>query len=534
MLGLDDFAGDEQRKVVQGARDSEVAIGREGALLRRVGAQQRLAHRVGEEAGLHLGVKTLGIADRVLRITSEPFAHVVTVQQQQAVVGFDARVGAGVVTAAQRLAHQPFKRDRLSGVVEIACRVEQCRQPPSQAQGRVGRMLARQLAWQRHRLGRSPGQRLGKPIRAWCALLQPAVQRPSQSHGVGRDDKALRRICALATLPQGAPNLLGKQAWPESLERRQAAQVFALLGPGRALFGDQRPQRVGLLAVGTLQLRRVGGQPLALAGQRAAPAGLRAGGKRARRLGRSQRPFGQVVYRRVEHARIGREEGGAGVAVVVPMRFLAQHLPGRAVQEAAGLTGLDAEEGRHRGAERAGVQVGLTLDVARPDQRERHRRPVHFREAGKLFAHLAVAVLLAFAVQPCGLEQAIHHRLALRLHPIAHGPFALQCQRFRPGLRHQRDKAVGQGGAEQWVGVGGASLRPFAVLEPVRRQAAIVAQPQVHLRHAAQAREQHRVRPQRLTHGFDRLPGQARQQVRAGPQVRSRARGLDEALHRSQ
>ena len=158
-------------------------------------------------------------------------------------------------------------------------------------------MVAHQLAWQRHRLAGLASQGLGQRVGAGCAVGQPAVELVRQGHAVGRDDKALRGVSGDAA--QGAAYLAGKQAGPQPFDRGQCAQVLTGLGPGWTDGGDAGPQGVGLLAVGVLQLRRVGGQPFGLAGQRTTPALLSALGKGPSCLGRSQRTFGQVVYCRV-------------------------------------------------------------------------------------------------------------------------------------------------------------------------------------------------------------------------------------------
>ena len=198
-----------------------------------------------------------------------------------------------------------------------------------------------------------------------------------------------------------------------------------------------------------------------------------------------------------------------------------------------GLARRHAEEGRHCRSQVGGVEIGLALNVARPDQRERHRRPVHLRKAGQLLAHLAVAVLLVGLVHAGLFEQAVHRLLALALQPGAHRSFALRGQRTGLSAGHDCDKAVWQRGGKQRVGIGG-TLRPLTVGKPVGRQTAFIAQPQINLRHAAQPREQDGIWPQRLAQRLHGLPGQAGQQMRAGPQVRGGARGFDETLHRAE
>ena len=118
--------------------------------------------------------------------------------------------------------------------------------------------------------------------------------------------------------------------------------MLALFRPGRLFPGDFGPKRIGLLTVRLFQLSRVGGQPFRLAGERTAPALFLRLLEGAHRLGGGQHPLGQIVDGRVEHARIGLEEGRA----VAPLDLPTQHLPGLGGEETARCL---AEEGFHRG-----------------------------------------------------------------------------------------------------------------------------------------------------------------------------------------
>ena len=125
VLALDDMAGNGEREIIERARDRQMAVWRQRPGLLGIGLQQRLAQRMGVEAGAHLRVKAVAVADGVVVTAGQPGAHAVAVHQQQAVVGLDALVVVVIVgvgsggAAAQRVAHQPLKAGDLRRVVQV-------------------------------------------------------------------------------------------------------------------------------------------------------------------------------------------------------------------------------------------------------------------------------------------------------------------------------------------------------------------------------------------------------------------------------
>ena len=357
-------------------------------------------------------------------------------------------------------------------------------------------------------------------------MLQPLVDLLRQCHGVGRDNKA-----ADAFPVERLAHFLGKERGPKPLDGRQRAQVLALFGPGGPGLGNARPQGVAALACGQRQLGGVGGEPLGFAAQRAAPALVRALRKGAQGFGGGQGPFGQVVYRRVEHAGVGCEEGGF-FAALVPLEFVLQQLPGVGVQKSAGLVLVRTKERAHGLGQLRGGEAGLLVRVGHANQRERHGGPMHLGKTVELLAHLLVAGQRRVVGDAGFLQQTRHHVLPQGLQPLAHLGLHGLGQGTGPAGRHHGHKAVGQCGSKQGVAVG-VALHPVAVAKQLGGQAALVPQPQIDLRHAAQAREQNGVGAELFGHDTHGLPGQACQQVRAGPQVFHLARAGDEGLHRS-
>jgi hypothetical protein len=133
----------------------------------------------------------------------------------------------------------------------------------------------------------------------------------------------------------------------------------------------------------------------------------------------------------------------------------------------------------------------------------------------------------------CGVQQLGEHARRGVAHEAAHRLGDGFGQLLGLAGRHDGDQLVGQRGGEQGVGVG-ALLRPFAICEALRAELHLVAQPQVDQRHAAQLGEDHGVGAEPFADHLEALPGDARQQVRAGPQVGGGARLGDEVLHRAE
>ena len=320
--------------------------------------------------------------------------------------------------------------------------------------------------------------------------------------------------------------VLHEPARPQALEHGEGAKVFALAAEAGAFADGSVPQGVGVLALalGDVEVLTVVGQPFGLAGEVAAVALLAAvlalgGGAHA--LGAGGEAVEQLVERGVEHASVGPVEARAFEIE----RFL-QALPGGAGQEAA-----VAEEGFAGLRQLADVRGAVALLHQRG---EGHRGPMHLGEAVELGGQLGVAGQLR-GVGDAGVGQQLgeHARRG-----VAHEAAHRLSDDFGqlPGLarRHDGDQLVGQRRSEQGVGVGAVSYPLAAFREALGVQPHLVAQPQVHQRHAAQLGEDHRVRAEPFADHLEALPGDARQQVRAGPQVGAGARLGDEVLHRAE
>ena len=481
----------------------------------------------------NLRVKALQVGDGVFVIRARnPRAHAVAIHQQQAVVVFQRHVLSAFIAAGQRLAHgaanafgfglvQSLFIGQIKQGGQLACVFQRLR---------AGCCMAfDQAARQGHavKLAGILLLQLVQPAGGQPAFLQPLIQLMRQRHCVRGNDEAIHLFFSAQRLA----DFFGKQRGPQALDGGQGAQVFAFLGPGGLVLGDAGPQGVSALAGGHMQVFGVGCQPFGFAGQGAAPACLRALLKGPQRFGGSQHALGQILHCRIKRARIGGEEGEGAALLARDLQLFLQQLPGGRVQKAARLPRLCAKEGAHGFGERAHVQIGLLLRVARADEREGHSRPVHFRIALQLLAHLLVAVQV-FAFQSGCIQQAAQRFLPQLLQPLAHFFLHGLGDVTRLGGRHNGNKAVGQGSGKQRVAVGLAAL-PVAVFEQRIRQAAFIAQPEIDLRHTAQARKQNGIRPQPLAHHAHGLPRQARQQVRAGPQVFHLAGGGNKGLHRA-
>ena len=355
-----------------------------------------------------------------------------------------------------------------------------------------------------------------------AAVLQPMVELTGQRHGVSGDDEAVK------ITPNCRADLLGKQGRPEPLDRRQRPQMLALLRPGRPLLGDPCPEGIALLTTGAVELMPVGGQPLGLAGQGVAPAAFVHLFEGTNRLGCRQDPLGQLVDGRIEHAGIGDEKVGP----VFPLDIPLQHLPGLAGEETGRLIRHGAEEGGHRLGKLRGI--GNLLAIRRgADQRKGHRGPMHFGETRKLAAGLLEAIEGFIQRLTCLLEQPLDHLSAHPLHPVTDMVATALGQDSGTPRRHQRDEPVGQCSREERIGVGVGAPLPEGITEQFIWQATPVAQPEIDLWNTAQAREEHRVRPQFLDQWSHGLPGETRQQVRASPEVGGGTGGGDEGLYRA-
>ena len=304
--------------------------------------------------------------------------------------------------------------------------------------------------------------------------------------------------------------------------------MLILAADAGASLGGEVPQGRRLLALtlGNGEVGAVMGEPFRFAGEVAAVAlfaAVGALGRGADALGAGGETIEQFVDGGVEHASIG----------AIELRAFEIERSGKALPGGAGEKTAIAEEGRTCVLELGGVWhfAGALFD----QRGEGDDRPMHFGKTVELGGELAVAGQLRVVRDPRRLEQIGKHGGGRVAHEIAHGPCDGLCQFARLGSGHDGDQLVGQGCSKQRVGVGAVRvLRPFALREAVGVDADFVAQPQVDQRHAAQLREDHRVRSEPLADHLEALPGDARQQVRASPQVGGGAGLGDEVLHRAE
>ena len=157
---------------------------------------------------------------------------------------------------------------------------------------------------------------------------------------------------------------------------------------------------------------------------------------------------------------------------------------------------------------------------------------MHFGKAGELLLHLVIRRGGVLDIEASFFQQARDHLNAAFLQPGAH--FALHHfgNLLRLAGRHHGHEAIRQCGSEQRVGVGCSAI-PLAVIEQFVGKVHLVTQPQIDLRNTTQAWKQNRIRAKLFADRTHRLPGQSRQQVRAGPEIIHLARGGDERLHRA-
>ena len=274
-----------------------------------------------------------------------------------------------------------------------------------------------------------------------------------------------------------------------------------------------------------------------LARERAAVALLGQCFEAAQRLRGRQAAFGQIVHRRVQQAGIGQKElvfavefqPAQGLALDGQFNHVgfAHQLPERARKEGGPLAlGI---EGRKRALQRFSHRETLFVLGDGPLR----NRPMHLRETTQLRLNLPapmrlVADLAAGAFEQLErgvggpLQRGCAHRLG-----YGFGQFACVAG------RHDGHELVRQGGGEQRVLVGGlAEPAGLDLLEASAPAGRSFKQPAVNTGDTAQVGKQHRVWPQPLADHAQAFPHQRRQQVRAGPQIRRRARLRNEALHR--
>ncbi len=134
--------------------------------------------------------------------------------------------------------------------------------------------------------------------------------------------------------------------------------------------------------------------------------------------------------------------------------------------------------------------------------------------------------------QPCFLKQPVDRAKAEIEQPSPHMVAAFACDLHGARCGHDCDKAIRQRRGEQRIGVR-PPAPPGKRLEPFARQTDLLHEPEIHLRDAAQARKQDRVRSQLLAQRLHRLPGEPRQQMRASPEILRFPRRRNEALHRA-
>ena len=108
---FDHMAHHGLRKIIERARNGQVAVGRDRAFLFAVSLDERLLGGVHVKTFLHLRVKTVAVGDCRARrlVAGEDRAHPITIHHDQGVVGFEFNFGVLVRVLGERLAHQPLR-----------------------------------------------------------------------------------------------------------------------------------------------------------------------------------------------------------------------------------------------------------------------------------------------------------------------------------------------------------------------------------------------------------------------------------------
>ena len=499
----------------------------------------RLPCHGGVQPRLHRQKIVLGRA-----LGGDPCPHAIAVHQEKGIVALMGLESDGRKEALEILLVTPALSSwRISQIVDV------CRYSLDEAV-EVRRVFtiekAHQATWQGGGVGLfDVGERLlgRQQLAALFRLGDDPLEIIRQRQGVGGDDEAAaERALAFPGL-QAFFDLSPENVRPQPLGGADGAEVIAPPHPALFAFPSDNPPPEGggaALRIVLTLLRRpvqmfpIRGQPFALAAQGAAIPFLRRLLERAHRLGRRLHAGERGIDRRIEQAGIGPVAEDAGVDL------FGEGLPEVLPEDAGRLVLPRAGEQPKERFERL-ARLCQVLAALRP----RHRRPVHLGETVELRLDLLDHHRRRL-LDPGGIAQARKHLLAQQ--PLHLGPRGLCClpsDLFGLRLRHDGNEQVGQGGDEQRVEV--RLLAPpvgvdtdllLAVLflplvEQPFRNAHLPHQPRVHLRHAAQMWEDHRIgaeAAEKRLHGRER---EVREQMRAGPKIGGGAGLGDEILYRA-